>query len=120
MSGNPIQDYQTGSMFFLRDLAVRTAYYWADTDTDADVDTDDMTTIFQNFTGAGGTGKIWSQGDTEGDGDVDTADTTTGFQEFTGAGGGPQNLTVVPEPSTLLLLSMGLTGLAVCAWRRRR
>jgi hypothetical protein len=56
-----------------------------DTDLDGDVDTADTTTVFQNFTGAGGTGKNWALGDTDHDGDVDTADTTTAFQNFTGA-----------------------------------
>ena len=55
-----------------------------DTDGDSDVDTADLTTSFQNFTGAGGTGKTRAEGDNDGDGDVDTADLTAAYQYFTG------------------------------------
>jgi hypothetical protein len=56
-----------------------------DTDLDGDVDTVDTTTMYQQFTGSGGTGRSWSDGDSDHDFDVDTADTTILFQNFTGA-----------------------------------
>jgi hypothetical protein len=59
--------------------------FTGDADADGDVDTADTTTVYQNFTGAGGVGKSWTTGDFDGDGDVDTADTTGTFQNFTGA-----------------------------------
>ena len=73
----------------------------ADTDKDGDVDTADLTTMFQNFTGAGGSGKTMMDGDTDMDGDVDTADITTGFQNFTGALAGlANNPDIVYDPTT--------------------
>ena len=56
-----------------------------DADLDGDVDTGDLTRAFIGFTGAGSTGKGWSDGDTNGDGDVDTGDLTAAIICFTGA-----------------------------------
>jgi hypothetical protein len=56
-----------------------------DTDADNDVDTLDITTTVIGFTGAGGSGGVWSTGDFDGDGDVDTLDITTAVINFTGA-----------------------------------
>lgn len=97
----------------------------ADTDHDYDVDTNDLVTMFQNFTGAVGAagGKTSAQGDTDADGDVDTADITLGFQHYTGAydgmlptspGSGPRP---VPEPGGLVLAGAGIALLIV--WRTR-
>ena len=58
---------------------------YGDTDLDYDVDTSDLTKAIMNFTGAGGSGKSWSDGDTDGDNDVDTSDLTKAIMNFTGA-----------------------------------
>lgn len=56
-----------------------------DADGDLDVDTADINPAVINFTGAGGSGKVWSDGDFDLDGDVDTADINGGVVNFTGA-----------------------------------
>ena len=73
---------------------------------DSDVDTSDLTTSIINFTSAGGTGKTWADGDTDGDGDVDTSDLTTSIINFTSALSA--NSAAVPEPSSIVLLSLGM------------
>ena len=82
----------------------------ADTDGDGDVDTLDITTMYQQFTGAIGAagGKTMADGDTDGDGDVDTADLTAGFQQFTGT-----QAAAVPEPGAFALILLGLVGLVL-------
>ena len=84
---------------------------------DVDVDTSDLTTSIINFTSAGGTGKVWADGDMDGDGDVDTSDLTTSIINFTSAlGAGGAVGSAVPEPSSLILLLLGMTVM----WGRRR
>jgi len=73
---------------------------------DIDVDTSDLTTSIINFTSAGGTGKTWANGDMDGDGDVDTSDLTTSIINFTSALS--DSSTAVPEPSSIMLLSLGM------------
>ena len=98
------------------ELTISAAFDPADTDQDGDVDTVDITTMFQNFTGAvgGAGGKTWtamSDGDTDADGDVDTADITLGYQHFTGAqNAGLPSASPVPEPSSWVLLALGVLG----------
>jgi len=77
---------------------------------DIDVDTSDLTTSIINFTSAGGAGKTWADGDTDGDGDVDTSDLTTSIINFTSALS--SGASAVPEPTSLLLLSLGVLLLA--------
>jgi hypothetical protein len=60
-------------------------FLFGDTDFDGDVDTGDLTTMYQNYNGATGSGKNMSNGDTDYDGDVDTGDLTTMYQNYTGA-----------------------------------
>ena len=50
--------------------------------------------------------------------DVDTADLTTGFQNFTGSQA--SSLASVPEPSTMVLMGLGLLGLVFWGLRRKR
>ena len=73
---------------------------------DIDVDTSDLTTSIINFTSAGGTGKTWADGDMDGDGDVDTSDLTTSIIHFTSALS--SGSAAVPEPTSFVLLSLGM------------
>ena len=83
---------------------------------DVDVDTSDLTTSIINFTSANGTGKTWADGDMDGDGDVDTSDLTTSIINFTSALSG--GTAAVPEPSTVVMLLLGLVGIFGLRTRR--
>ncbi|MFN3169022.1 MAG: hypothetical protein ACE37H_18395 [Phycisphaeraceae bacterium] len=85
-----------------------------DTDNDGDIDDTDLGTSFSNYTGPVGAigGKTASQGDTDNDGDVDDTDLGTSFSGYTG----PLSPANVPEPTGLVLISMGSLALV----RRRR
>ena len=101
-----------------RDTWIRTLVgsNYGDTDLDGDIDTSDLTISIINFTSAGGTGKFWSDGDTDGDMDVDTLDLTTSIINFTGAAAA----TAIPEPGSLMLLTLGILGTFVANLRVRR
>lgn len=89
-----------------------------DTDFDGDVDLSDLGVLATNYGQPGTMG--WHQGDFDTDGDVDLNDLGQ-LATYYGAGAAQafadfQALTSVPEPSAMLVPSMGLAGLW---WRRR-
>ena len=66
----------------------------------------------------------WTGGDFDFDGDVDTDDyfamSDNWYESVACAEAGLAPATVVPEPSTFLLLGMNIVGLLAYAWRKRR
>jgi len=73
---------------------------WGDTDSNGSVDLTDAGTLLGQYTGAAGSGKVWSHGDFNGDGDVDLQDAGALLLNFTGAGGGPQPASLPVSPGT--------------------
>jgi len=118
---------------------VKVAYtFYGDATLDGSVDADDLAKVLANYNQL--SGMVWGQGDFNYDAAVDAIDLTKvlanylqgpivpgidatsyggldarAIQMLTAAG-----FTVVPEPSTLVLLTAGLLGLLCYAWRRRR
>jgi len=78
------------------------------------VDDDDLAILLANWTGPLGTGRTWGTGDFEGDGDVAHDDLAILLGNWTGS---PPGGAAVPEPATMVLLSLG--GLSVLRRRRR-
>ncbi len=92
-------------------LNVGDPYQYGNSDLDLDVDTRDLNLAILNFTGPQGNNKVFGDGNTDTDGDVDTADLTRAIMNFTGAiaaGERASDTSIVPEPSTVLLLALGL------------
>ena len=84
------------------------------------VDVNDLTIVLTNFGKSGGT---WSQGCMDGDptGTVDINDLTIVLANFGQTAGSTGNAIVaVPEPSALVLISLGVLGLVAGVCRRRR
>ena len=85
---------------------------------DGTVDINDLTIVLANY---GQSGCTWSQGAMDGDptGTVDINDLTIVLANF-GTTYGSVSLAAVPEPSALVLIGLGVVGLAAWTWRRRR
>jgi hypothetical protein len=115
--------------------------YRGDADLDGDADLVDLSQWAASFSGSLANPAIpatlWTQGDWDYDGDTDLVDLSLWSANFTGNlnGGGlsvyapnasagaisalaGMGITVVPEPGSVLLLGMGITGIAM--FRRRR
>jgi hypothetical protein len=85
-----------------------------DANEDGRVDINDLTIVLAHYNQ---TGMVWTQGEFTGDGTVDINDLTIVLANYgTSSGAG---IAAVPEPSCVVLLSIGLITLLGCAWRRR-
>jgi hypothetical protein len=85
-----------------------------DASLDGAVNGADLNTVLSNYNQ---TGMTWVQGDFNYDGTVNGADLNmvlSNYNQHVGVGA------AVPEPSTLALLGIGVSGLFTFAWRRRR
>jgi len=91
------------------------ATYEADFDMDGDVDADDLP-VWQGDYGSVDLADTYITGDADGDGDADGQDFLLWQQQFGSGVTSPLASQVVPEPSTLALL---LLGLATTAFRLR-
>ena len=90
-----------------------------DANLDGKVDVNDLTIVLSNFGSA--TGMTWGQGDFNYDGRVDVNDLTILLSHFgQSAGSSAAALAAVPEPSTLVLIGLGVVSLVACTCRRRR
>lgn len=108
------------------------AVAWAalgDSNLDGLVNFDDILSLFPNYETAGNA--TWQQGDFNYDGAVDFDDILALFPNYGSpsylggnasvfGGGGIGGVAVVPEPGTLTLLMLGVSGLAGVCLRRRR
>jgi autotransporter-associated beta strand protein len=87
---------------------------YGDANLDGTVNGGDLNIVLSNFNQ---TGMTWAQGDFNYDTTVNGADLNAVLSNFN------QHLSVtgaVPEPSSLLLLAAGLTGLLAYVWRKRK
>jgi hypothetical protein len=80
------------------------AYLSSDVDLDRDIDLTDFNTLATSFSPSSSAG-LFSTGDGDGDGDVDLSDYNTLAGSFTPTGYG--GAAAVPEPVSLVLLSLG-------------
>ena len=90
-----------------------------DANTDGRVDINDLTRVLTNYNQ---TGMAWSNGDFNADGKVDINDLTIVLTHYNQSVGSAAcgGLSVVPEPSALVLLATALLGLLAQARRRWR
>jgi hypothetical protein len=88
-----------------------------DANLDGTVDINDLTIVLAHY---GQTGMTWSQGEFTGDGTVDINDLTIVLAHYSQSVGAPAGPVAVPEPSTFLLVVIGLSGLLGNAWKKQR
>jgi hypothetical protein len=86
-----------------------------DANLDGKVDINDLTIVLAHY---GESGLIWATGDFNGDGRVDINDLTIVLANY-GKTLGAASLAAVPEPSALVLISVGVVSLVAFARRRR-
>jgi probable HAF family extracellular repeat protein len=89
-----------------------------DANEDGKVDVNDLTIVLSHY---GQTGTTWNQGEFTGDGKVDVNDLTivlAHYGQSLGASAG--GIAAVPEPSAILLISVGAIGLLGCVWRPQK
>lgn len=107
MDGDIIQgtrkELTTLDLAFLRDIGYETIYDPADYNTDGSVNGSDLA-ILRNWYG------VSAQGDADGDGDTDGNDFLAWQNRYTG--GSATSLAAVPEPTSLILIS--LAALSLC------
>ena len=85
-----------------------------DANGDGKVDINDLTIVLTNYDK---TAMAWSQGDFTGSGTVDINDLTIVLANF-GTTYGSTGIAAVPEPSSLLLIGLGVVCLVVSTCRR--
>jgi hypothetical protein len=108
-------DDTTGFSVWLTNASNLTMAMPGDADDNGTVDINDLTIVLANY---GRTGTAWSQGEFTGDGTVDVNDLTivlAGFGQTAGAAG----IQAVPEPCTLVLLSVAAGVAGLVPGRRR-
>jgi hypothetical protein len=87
--------------------------YYGDSTLDGSVNVTDLNDVLSNYNKSGQT---WRQGDFNYDGSVNVTDLNYVLSNYNKSL--PASTAAVPEPSTLLLMVLGLAGLL--AWRRVR
>jgi len=93
-------DYHQGYRMWPLDYTTTHFLLWGDTDSNGSVDLTDAGALLGQYTGAAGSGKVWSNGDFNGDGDVDLQDAGDLLLNFTAAGGGPLPASLPVSPGT--------------------
>jgi probable HAF family extracellular repeat protein len=89
-----------------------------DANGDGVVDIADLSIVLANYDKSG---MGWNQGDFDGNGTVDIADLSKILANYDKSlGAAATGLNVVPEPGMLTLVTVGLVGLSVYSWRKRR
>ena len=88
-----------------------------DANLDGKVDINDLTIVLTQYNA---TGMAWTQGDFNGDGTVDINDLTIVLAHYNQSLGTSLGINAVPEPSTLVLIGVGIVSLVAFTWRRRR
>lgn len=101
--------------------ALGTPYRRGDTDLDRDVDITDFNTLAVNFrpvaTATSHWNGNWDLGNFDGDGDIDITDFNFLAANFAASGYGGTSV-VVPEPTALLLVGLGVCGIVVAVCYR--
>ena len=88
-----------------------------DANLDGKVDINDLTIVLANY--GQNAGMSWGTGDFNNDGKVDINDLTIVLAHYgQSLGSSAPGLSAVPEPSSLILLSIGAIGLTAVAWQR--
>ena len=121
LSGGAGSAWQSNGVYYIQlgndgtGLETAAAPIPGDANGDGRVDVNDLTIVLTNF---GQTGRTWSQGAMDGDptGTVDINDLTIVLANFGKTSGA--TLAAVPEPSCMVLLSVGAIGLLTFALRR--
>jgi hypothetical protein len=103
-------------VYWVHDLADT---YFGDADLNAEFNSSDMVQVFAGGKYETGEDAGWAQGDWDGNGLFDSSDMVTAFVDGGYEKGPRANAAVVPEPTSVLLLVMGLIAVATRSPRRR-
>ena len=103
--------------FWVKDITVSNTYF-GDANLDGQFDSGDLTMVFQAAKFERNEDAGWAEGDWTGDARFNTSDLTVAFQDGGYEKGPLTEVAAVPEPSTAILLTMGIIG--VCRFRKSR